>query len=125
MRKLTQWSRLAAVLAVLGTAGCKSLEVTNPNAPDAERAFSDPGAVAGLLTFALPEARLMWFRPEVIQTVDWGGDPTKPVEAEDGMLELAVPEEHEIKKGKWSLEKLPHLPPKFALAPMDAHKFVH
>jgi len=53
MRKLTQWSRLAAVLAVLGTAGCKSLEVTNPNAPDAERAFSDPGAVAGLVTGAM------------------------------------------------------------------------
>jgi chemotaxis family two-component system sensor kinase Cph1 len=35
-----------------------------------------------LLTFALPDARLMWFRPEVIQTVNWGGDPTKPVAAE-------------------------------------------
>ena len=53
MRKLTQWSRLAATLAVIGTAGCKSLEVTNPNAPDAERAFSDPGAVAGLVTGAM------------------------------------------------------------------------
>lgn len=39
---------------------------------------------SGLLTFALPEARLMWFRPEIIQTVNWGGDPTKPVEAEAG-----------------------------------------
>jgi hypothetical protein len=53
MRKLTQWYRLAAMLAVVGTAGCKSLEVTNPNAPDAERAFSDPGAVAGLVTGAM------------------------------------------------------------------------
>src|SRR5215203_5705116 len=35
------------------------------------------------------------------------------------LLELAVPEEHEIKKGKWSLEKLPHLPPEFTLAPID------
>ena len=35
------------------------------------------------------------------------------------LLELAVPEEHEIKKGKWSLDKLPHLPPEFALAPID------
>lgn len=52
MRKLTKWSRLAAV-AVLFTAGCKSLEVINPNAPDAERAFSDPGAVAGLVTGAM------------------------------------------------------------------------
>ncbi len=35
------------------------------------------------------------------------------------LLELTVPEEHEIKKGKWSLEKLPHMPPEFALAPID------
>ena len=39
---------------------------------------------SGLLTFALPGARLMWFRPEIIQTVSWGGDPNKPVEAEAG-----------------------------------------
>jgi light-regulated signal transduction histidine kinase (bacteriophytochrome) len=39
---------------------------------------------SGLLTFALPGAnrqRLLWFRPEVIQTVSWGGDPSKPVTA--------------------------------------------
>jgi hypothetical protein len=53
MRKLTQWSRLAAVALAVGTFGCKSLEVTNPNAPDAARAFSDPGAVAGLVTGAM------------------------------------------------------------------------
>src|SRR5688572_28334575 len=35
------------------------------------------------------------------------------------LLELTVPEEHEIKKGKWSLEKLPHLPPESGLAPID------
>src|SRR6187401_970494 len=35
------------------------------------------------------------------------------------LLELAVPEEHEIKKGKWSLEKLPHLPPEFTLIPIE------
>jgi hypothetical protein len=53
MRKLTQWYRLAAVAVAVGTFGCKSLEVTNPNAPDAARAFSDPGAVAGLVTGAM------------------------------------------------------------------------
>ncbi|HEU5310007.1 MAG TPA: ATP-binding protein, partial [Candidatus Eisenbacteria bacterium] len=26
----------------------------------------------------------MWFRPEIIETVNWGGDPTKPVEASAG-----------------------------------------
>ena len=39
---------------------------------------------SGLLTFALPGAnqrRLLWFRPEIIQTVSWGGDPSKPVAA--------------------------------------------
>jgi len=46
------------------------------------RAASD--VASGLLTFALPGARLMWFRPEIIRTVNWGGDPTKPVEAEGG-----------------------------------------
>ena len=35
------------------------------------------------------------------------------------LLELAVPEEHEIKRGKWSMEKLPHLPPEFTLAPIE------
>ncbi len=53
MRKLMQWYRLAAVAAAIGTLGCKSLEVANPNAPDAARAFSDPGAVAGLVTGAM------------------------------------------------------------------------
>jgi light-regulated signal transduction histidine kinase (bacteriophytochrome) len=39
---------------------------------------------SGLLTFTLPGAppkRLLWFRPEIISTVNWGGDPTKAVAA--------------------------------------------
>ena len=43
---------------------------------------------SGLLTFALPggvpQRRLLWFRPEFIQTVNWGGDPNKPVAAGPG-----------------------------------------
>ena len=35
------------------------------------------------------------------------------------LLELTVPEEHDIKRGKWTMEKLPHLPPAFALAPIE------
>jgi len=35
------------------------------------------------------------------------------------LLELAVPEEHEIKRGKWSMDNLPHLPPEFGLAPIE------
>jgi chemotaxis family two-component system sensor kinase Cph1 len=47
-------------------------------------ALAASGVASGLLTFALPDARLMWFRPEIIQTVKWGGDPAKSVEAEAG-----------------------------------------
>jgi chemotaxis family two-component system sensor kinase Cph1 len=42
---------------------------------------------SGLLTFALPGAspgRLLWFRPELIHTVRWGGDPNKPVAEPSG-----------------------------------------
>ena len=35
------------------------------------------------------------------------------------LLQLCVPEEHEIKRGKWTLEKLPHMPPEFGLAAID------
>jgi hypothetical protein len=52
MRTLKQWYGLAGVVAAVSFAGCKSLEVTNPNAPDAARAFSDPAAVAGLISGA-------------------------------------------------------------------------
>ncbi len=35
------------------------------------------------------------------------------------LLELAVPEEFEVTRGKWSFEKLPQLPPRFALKPIE------
>lgn len=34
------------------------------------------------------------------------------------LLELAVPEEYEIKRGKWSFTHLPHIPPHFDLKPI-------
>ena len=38
MTRITRW---AAVVGLVATFGCKSLDVQNPNAPDAARAFSD------------------------------------------------------------------------------------
>jgi len=35
------------------------------------------------------------------------------------LLELAVPEEYEVKRGKWSFAHLPVIPPHFTLAPME------
>ena len=53
MRTLTQRSRHAVALVALVTLGCKSLEVTNPNAPDAAGGLSDIGSIQGLVTGAM------------------------------------------------------------------------
>jgi DNA topoisomerase-3 len=38
------------------------------------------------------------------------------------LLELAVPEEYEVSKGKWTFAQLPHLPPRFALRPIEKNE---
>lgn len=51
------------------------------------RARDASDVASGLLTFALPgtpQRRLLWFRPEYIQTVNWGGDPHKPFAGDSG-----------------------------------------
>src|SRR3954454_24212989 len=35
------------------------------------------------------------------------------------LLELVVPEEHDVKRGKWSFKNLPVIPPHFGLAPLE------
>jgi len=35
------------------------------------------------------------------------------------LLQLTVPEEYEVKKGKWTFNHLPHIPPHFALKPIE------
>src|SRR5512134_2113256 len=38
------------------------------------------------------------------------------------LLELVLPEEYDVKKGKWSFARLPVIPPHFDLAPIDKSK---
>lgn len=43
---------------------------------------------SGVASITLPgvrRRRLVWFRPEVVETVNWGGDPHKPVAVDPGM----------------------------------------
>lgn len=45
-------------------------------------------SASGVVSFALPgmrPRRFLGFRPEVLRTVDWGGDPRKPVQQDAGM----------------------------------------
>jgi DNA topoisomerase-3 len=38
------------------------------------------------------------------------------------LLELALPEEHDVKRGKWSFANLPVIPPHFELAPIERNE---
>ena len=51
MNRISFWRSLITAVAVTGTmAGCSGdLNVENPNAPDAKRAFSDPGTVSAVV----------------------------------------------------------------------------
>src|SRR6185369_812647 len=53
-----------------------------------ESAASAADVASGTMTFALPGSprrRLFWFRPEIVKTVSWGGDPNKPVVIDPAM----------------------------------------
>lgn len=43
--QMTRYSRAIGILAAVAVAGCSSLDVKNPNQPDAKRALSDPAAL--------------------------------------------------------------------------------
>ena len=38
------------------------------------------------------------------------------------LLELTVPEQFDVKRGKWTFAALPHLPPHLACSPLNAPK---
>jgi chemotaxis family two-component system sensor kinase Cph1 len=51
---------------------------------------------------------ILWFRPEVIQTVNWGGNPNKPVTVEnDGSLRLSPRKSFELWKETVRNQSLP------------------
>jgi hypothetical protein len=45
---MTRFMRVSSLLAAVALAGCGSLEVENPNAPDASRALADPASLQSL-----------------------------------------------------------------------------
>jgi two-component system, chemotaxis family, sensor kinase Cph1 len=65
---------------------------------------------SGLLAISIPKPvpdHVLWFRPEVIQTMNWGGDPTKPVEVEGEELRLHPRRSFELWKEVVRLTSLP------------------
>jgi light-regulated signal transduction histidine kinase (bacteriophytochrome) len=81
VRGVSQWLQQAHAPGVFTTAALSKA------APEFT-AIKD--TASGVVSFAVPGAvprRFIGFRPEIVQTVDWGGDPRKAVE-QDGMARL-------------------------------------
>jgi light-regulated signal transduction histidine kinase (bacteriophytochrome) len=63
------------------------------------KAYAD--RASGLVSISISKAHasyVLWFRPEVVQTVKWGGNPQKPVQEEAGGLRLHPRRSFEIWK---------------------------
>lgn len=75
--------------------------------PDAEK-FKN--VASGMLAIQISKRNyVMWFRPEVIQTVNWGGNPNKAFDATqtDGNVRLSPRKSFELWKETVSLTSLP------------------
>ena len=59
---------------------------------------------------------VLWFRPEVIQTVDWGGDPNKPADPSTPPGRLNPRTSFELWKEEVHLKSLPWQPAELAAA---------
>jgi chemotaxis family two-component system sensor kinase Cph1 len=73
-------------------------------------AISFKNVASGLLAIPISKRNyVLWFRPEVIQTVDWGGDPNRAFEVNqtDGNLRLCPRKSFELWKETVSLTSLP------------------
>jgi two-component system, chemotaxis family, sensor kinase Cph1 len=75
----------------------------------ASETFQD--VASGMLALAIAKTQkhwILWFRPEVIQTVKWGGNPNKPVEVdENGSLHLSPRKSFEMWQETVRLKSLP------------------
>lgn len=84
------------------------------------RALAFSGRAAGLLAISISQkyaSYLLWFRPEIIQTVTWGGDPTKTVDDDGGSDVVLHPRKSfEMWKETVRWRSLPWSPVEIAMA---------
>ncbi|MBD2169129.1 GAF domain-containing protein [Calothrix membranacea FACHB-236] len=66
---------------------------------------------SGLIALSISKSQnsyLLWFRPEVLQTVDWAGNPHKPVEvSDDGSFRLSPRKSFDLWKETLQQQSLP------------------
>ena len=76
--------------------------------PAADKFKDVASGVLALSISQIPKNYIFWFRPEVLQTVKWGGDPNKPVEmAQDGSLRLSPRKSFDLWQETVRLKSLP------------------
>lgn len=66
---------------------------------------------SGVMSLSISKSQknyVLWFRPEVVQTVNWGGNPHKPVEVtENGSIRISPRKSFELWKETVLLKSLP------------------
>jgi two-component system, chemotaxis family, sensor kinase Cph1 len=76
--------------------------------PEAEQFKAIASGLLALEISKIHRNYILWFRPEVLQTVNWGGKPNKPVEIEaDGTLRLSPRKSFQLWQEKVSGHSLP------------------
>jgi two-component system, chemotaxis family, sensor kinase Cph1 len=76
--------------------------------PQAEKLRHVASGVMALSISKSQKNYVFWFRPEVVQTVDWGGNPHKPVEVtENGSIRISPRKSFELWQEKVLLKSLP------------------
>lgn len=84
--------QIRQICAWLDARGHEQLFSSSTFATDVPQFTSLKAVASGLLAVTisnLPGAYLLWFRPERVRTVTWGGDPTKPVVIGDRPSDLS------------------------------------
>ncbi|MDH6097583.1 ATP-binding protein [Anabaenopsis sp. FSS-46] len=76
--------------------------------PEAEKLRDVASGLMVVSISPIQKNYVLWFRPEVVQTVDWGGNPNKPVEAqENGSIRLSPRKSFELWQETVLLKSLP------------------
>ncbi|MBP2299022.1 ATP-binding protein [Azospirillum picis] len=72
-----------AIAHELAGQGIRDLFASHHLPADMQSAAGMEDSASGLLAISISQLHpsyLMWFRPEIVQTIDWAGDPNKPMD---------------------------------------------
>jgi two-component system, chemotaxis family, sensor kinase Cph1 len=105
-------AQVRALVAHLDTLGEQELIQTDELVSLIPEARTYRDKAAGVLAIAaskLHSSWVLWFRPEVVQTVNWGGDPRKPTEASPESGRIHPRKSFELWKQQVELRSAPWL----------------